>query len=202
MERKRLGPAGAPCPHPSPQINALTSPGQLKGETNMIKRPKKKKKRKRTRTSFLYTNSKFYSQYGTEAGSRGQRKQAERGRQGEGKRTWKETERVEEEARASAREPEARWTPGPRAQPPSDPGPSVMGTRSEIRPSPAPPGGSGPTPQVVANVLNISIESFISACKRSPRASSLWERLSSDISVVHQGALARELARSASPSPL
>ncbi|XP_074211001.1 uncharacterized protein LOC123615189 [Camelus bactrianus] len=73
----------------------------------------------------------------TEAGSGGQRKQAERetGRRKENV----EREPVEEEARASAREPEASWTPGPRAQTPSDPGPGVVGTRCETRLNPAPP---------------------------------------------------------------
>ncbi|XP_028349234.1 uncharacterized protein [Physeter macrocephalus] len=89
-----------------------------------------------------------------------------RGIQAEGKRTWRETERVEEEARASAREPEAPWTPGPRAQPPSDPGPGVVGTRSETRPSPAPPGGRRPASQVVADFLNISLEISLSPFAR------------------------------------
>lgn len=47
----------------------------------------------------------------------------QRGRQGEEKRTRRETERVEEEARASARELKVRWMSGPRAQPGSDLGP-------------------------------------------------------------------------------
>lgn len=119
---------------PSPNKRSHVSWSIKMGEMNTIKRPKKRggekerkekrfKRERKKRTSFLYINSKFYSPYSTEAGSRGQRKQAERGRQGEGKRTWRETERVEEEAKASAREPEARRTPGLRAQPPSDPGP-------------------------------------------------------------------------------
>lgn len=79
METRRLGPAGAPCPRPSPQINALTSPGQLKGERNTTKKKERKKKeRERKRTSFLYIHSKFYSPYSTETGSRAQRSQAER----------------------------------------------------------------------------------------------------------------------------
>ncbi|XP_065758539.1 serine/arginine repetitive matrix protein 3-like isoform X1 [Muntiacus reevesi] len=69
-------------------------------------------------------------------------KQAEReGDREKEKRTWRETERVQEAARSERQGTggSPAWTPGSRPRPPSDPGPEVLGARSQRRPISAPP---------------------------------------------------------------
>lgn len=95
------------------------SAGQLKGETNTTK--KKRNEKEQEQAFYIYilnVNPHRVERQAVEG-----RENKQKGRQGEGKRTRRETERVEEEARASARELKVRWTSGPRAQPPSDLGP-------------------------------------------------------------------------------
>ncbi|XDA77186.1 hypothetical protein R6Z07F_007328 [Ovis aries] len=77
----------------------------------------------------------------TKAGSRGQRKQAERETGRRKRELGKRRSECKRQREASAREPEAprAWTPCSRARPPSDPGPEVLGARSQSRPISAAP---------------------------------------------------------------
>ena len=82
------------------------------------KERKKKKKREQEPAFYIYILNFTPHTVQRQAVEGRQREQAER--ETDGMRTRRETERAEEEARASAREPKVRWTAGPRAQPPSD----------------------------------------------------------------------------------
>ncbi|KAL4822446.1 hypothetical protein H8958_005449 [Nasalis larvatus] len=121
---------------PNKRANALPSSGQLKGETNTIKvDQKQRKKRKSFYVQIL--NRTPHTVRGRESRAEAAGGEREIGR---GKENAERDGGSGRRATASARAPQAHWMPGPPAQPRSDPGPCVVGTRNETRPNPASPG--------------------------------------------------------------